>query len=72
MTPWKFLALPEDNYRRLITDARWLRPRSREELLEQLSELYNMMKQAPRIEERSLHFLSNETSETEETDFLKQ
>jgi hypothetical protein len=63
LTPWKFHALREEDYRRLITGAKWLRPRSREELVEQLSELYNIVKQTPKVEERSLEFWSKKTSE---------
>jgi hypothetical protein len=62
LTPWKFLAFSEDNYRRLISGAKWMRPRSREELLEQLSELYKIVNQAPELEERSLEFWSKEIS----------
>ena len=54
--PSKFLVLSEANYIRLITGAKWVRPRPREELLEQLNQLYNLVKPAPRIDQRNLEF----------------
>jgi hypothetical protein len=60
LVPWKFIALSEDHYVRLIGGAKWVRPRSREELLEQISELYRLVNQTPKLEDRSLEFWSKE------------
>ena len=62
LAPWKFLALPEDHYHRLVRGSKLVRPRPREDLLEQISELYSLVRQAPRLEDRSLEFWSKETS----------
>ncbi|MGA3296775.1 MAG: hypothetical protein ABSD41_04920 [Candidatus Bathyarchaeia archaeon] len=64
LTAWKFLAFPEDHYQKLIRGAKLVRPRQREDLLEQISELYDLAKQSPRLEDRSLEFWSKETSST--------
>lgn len=60
LTPWKFLGLSEDHYRRQIAGAKWVRPQPREDLLEQLDQLYNLVKQVPKIEQRSLEFWAKE------------
>jgi hypothetical protein len=62
LTAWRFLALPEDHYHRLVRGSKLVRPRPREDLLEQISELYRLVKQSPRLEDRSLEFWSTETS----------
>lgn len=62
LTPWKFLAFPEDHYQRLIRGSKRVRPRPREDLLEQISELYDLVKQSPKLEDRSLEFWSKELS----------
>ncbi|MGO9646368.1 MAG: hypothetical protein ACLPY5_16670 [Candidatus Bathyarchaeia archaeon] len=61
LTPWKFLAFSEDNHRRLIAGAKWLRPRAREDILEKLAELYELVRQLPKVEEKSLEYWSKET-----------
>ena len=54
LTTWKFLALPEDHYQRLVRGSKLVRPRPREDLLEQISELYDLVKQSPKLEEGSI------------------
>lgn len=54
LTPWKFLALPEEHYRRLITGSKLVRPRPREDLLEQITELYDLVRQSPKLEDGSI------------------
>jgi hypothetical protein len=44
LTPWKFLEKPEDHYRRLIAGAKWVRPQPREEMLDQITELYSFVR----------------------------
>jgi hypothetical protein len=61
LTPWKFLALPEDHYQRLVKGSKLVRPRPREDLLEQISELYNLVKQSPKLDDRGLDFWSKVT-----------
>jgi hypothetical protein len=56
LTAWKFLGLSEDYYRKQIAGAKWVRPQPREDLLEQVNQLYNLVKQAPKIEHRTLEF----------------
>jgi hypothetical protein len=46
---WKFLAYSKDDYRRLISAAKWVRPRPRQELLEQISELYRLVEQTQKL-----------------------
>ena len=62
LVPWKFIALSEDHYVRLIGGAKWVRPRPREDMLEQISKLYDLVKQSPKLEDRSLEFWSKEVS----------
>ena len=62
LTPWKFFALSENHYRRQIAGAKWVRPLPREDLLERLSQLYQIVSRAPKVEDRSLEFWSKETS----------
>lgn len=54
LTPWKFLALSEDHYARLVAGAKWVRPLPREDLLNQLNRLYELVRRAPKVEDRSL------------------
>jgi len=58
----EFLALPEDHYQRLIRGSKLVRPRPREDLLEQISKLYDLVKQSPKLEDSGLEFWSKETS----------
>jgi hypothetical protein len=62
LVPWKFLAFPEDHYQRLIRGSKLVRPRPRDDLLEQIRELYGLVKQSPKLEDRTLEFWSKEIS----------
>jgi hypothetical protein len=62
LTAWKFLTFPENHYQVLIKGSKRVRPRKREDLLEEISELYDLVRQAPKLEERGLEFWSKETS----------
>jgi hypothetical protein len=60
LTPWKFLELSEEHYRTQIAGAKWVRPQPREDLLEQVKELYQLVGQAPKDKDGSLDFWSRQ------------
>jgi hypothetical protein len=62
LTAWRFVSLPEDHYLRLVKGSKLVRPRPKEDLLEHISELYDLFKQSPKLEDRSLEFWSRDTS----------
>jgi hypothetical protein len=47
---WKFLAFPENHYQVLIKGSRWIGPRKREEPLEEIGELNDLVRQTPKLE----------------------
>ncbi|HKM50398.1 MAG TPA: hypothetical protein VJZ75_04385 [Candidatus Bathyarchaeia archaeon] len=61
LTTWKFLAFPENHYQVLIKGSKRVRPRKREDLLEEIRELYDLVRQTPKLEERSLEYWSKAT-----------
>jgi hypothetical protein len=61
LTPWRFLEFSEYHYRRLIAGARLVRPRQRDDLLEQIGDLYALAKQSPmQGEEKELDYWMKE------------
>jgi hypothetical protein len=56
LTPPVFVAFPEVYYERLIEGSRLVRLRPREEMLEQISELYRLVKQTTQLEDRDLEY----------------
>jgi hypothetical protein len=63
LTPWKFFALSENHYRRQIAGAKWVRPLPREGLLARLTQLYQIVNRAPKVEDKSLDSWSKELND---------
>jgi len=54
LNPPKFLALGEDHYRRLIRGSRWVRSQRKEDLIEEITQLFALAKQTPKEEQTGL------------------
>ncbi len=58
LTSAEFLALPSTHYERLITSSKWVRPRRKQDLIDQISEIYQLVRRAPKLTEIGLeHWL---------------
>jgi len=62
LTPGKFLSKPESHYERLIRGSKLIRPRPRDKLLEQMSELYRLARQAPKLKNLDLEYWTRRES----------
>ena len=63
LTPRKFLAKPEEHYERLIRGSKLVRPRTRDKMLDLISELYRLAVQCPKMQDQELnHWTSASTN----------